>query len=91
MTWSIILARNAVKSMDRLAENERKRVANAILLLKENPKPPGKKVKPLKAIDGELLRLRVGNTRVIYEIVEDEIHVLGIVKRGDLERWLRQK
>jgi hypothetical protein len=31
--------------MDKLAENERKRLAEAILALKDNPKPPGKKVK----------------------------------------------
>ncbi len=91
MTWSIVLARSAVKSLDRLAADERKRIVEAILSLKENPTPPGKKVKPLKAIDGNLLRLRVGSRRVIYEIVKDEIHILEIVVRGDLERWLSRR
>lgn len=69
MTWTIILARNAVKKLDKLPENDRERIAGAILKLKNDPRPPGKKVKTLKAIDGELLRLRVGTRRVIHKVI----------------------
>jgi len=49
----------------------------------------------VKAIQGpkdNLLRMRVRNYRIMYE-VEDANHVvliLGIIHRKDLEEWLRQ-
>jgi mRNA-degrading endonuclease RelE of RelBE toxin-antitoxin system len=38
-------------------------------------------------------RLRVGDYRVMYDVVVADrvLHVLGIVHRGDLERWLRSR
>ena len=36
-------------------------------------------------------RLRIGDLRVMYDVIEADrvVLVLGIVDRGDLERWLR--
>jgi len=91
MTFEIVLATGARKTLDRLPKSERKRLADAILRLKDDPRPPGKKVKRLKAVDGELLRLRVGDKRVIYEVRESKVLILQIVERRDLERWLRKR
>lgn len=91
MSWKIVLARSAVRALDRLPSADRKRLASAILGLKDDPRPPGKKVKPLKAVDGDLYRLRVGDRRVIYSVTGRETHVLAVVERADLDRWLRRR
>lgn len=91
MTYAIVMARSARKVMDRLPANERRRMAAAVLELKNNPVPSGKKVKELKGVDGNVYRLRVGGRRVIYEISSNEIHVLSIISRNDLERWLKRR
>lgn len=38
-------------------------------------------------------RLRVGDHRVLFDVIAEErtVLVLGIVHRGDLERWLRNR
>ena len=38
-------------------------------------------------------RLRVGDYRVMYDVISEDrvLLVLGIVHRGDLERWLRSR
>jgi mRNA-degrading endonuclease RelE of RelBE toxin-antitoxin system len=64
-------------------------VTEAILALEENPFPPGKKWKRLKGTGG-LVRLRAGDYRVLYEVLGDQVHVLAVIPRRDLERWLRQ-
>ena len=91
MKYVIVVARSARKVMDRLPDNERRRMAAAILELKNDPLPPGKKVKELKGVDGNVYRLRVGGRRVIYEISRNEIHVLSIINRNDLDRWLKKR
>jgi mRNA-degrading endonuclease RelE of RelBE toxin-antitoxin system len=50
--------------------------------------------KSLKASAGkadDFYRLRVGDYPVMLDVIEDDkvILVLGVVHRGDLERWLR--
>ncbi len=53
----------------------------------------GKSVKTIKGMGDSFHRLRIGDFCVMYDvIVEDRVLlVLGIVHRGDLERWLRNR
>jgi len=80
--------RRAFKQLEKLPRSHRTRVTEAILALEENPFPPDKKWKRLKGTGG-LVRLRVGDYRVLYEVMGDQVHVLAVIPRRDLERWLR--
>jgi mRNA-degrading endonuclease RelE of RelBE toxin-antitoxin system len=53
----------------------------------------GKRVRTIRGAADSFHRSRVGDYRVMYDlIVEDKVlHVLGIVHRSDLERWLRSR
>ena len=53
----------------------------------------GKAVKTIRGISDSFHRLRVGDYRVMYDVIEEDhvILVLGIVHRADLERWLRKR
>ena len=53
----------------------------------------GKSVKSIKGASDSFHRLRVGDLRVMYDVILEDgiILVLGIVHRRDLERWLRSR
>ena len=51
----------------------------------------GKTVKTIQGMSDSFHRARVGDYRVMYDVIDEDkvVLVLGIVHRGDLERWLR--
>jgi mRNA-degrading endonuclease RelE of RelBE toxin-antitoxin system len=53
----------------------------------------GKAVKTLHGAGDTFHRLRVGDYRVMYDVLDEDrvLLVLGIVHRGDLERWIRNR
>ncbi len=53
----------------------------------------GKSVKTIQGTRDMFHRLRVGDYRVMYDVIEGDrvILVLGIVHRRDLEGWLRRR
>ena len=53
----------------------------------------GKSVKSIRGTGDKFHRLRVGDFRIMYDVLDDErvLLVLGIVRRGELERWLRDR
>ena len=53
----------------------------------------GKAVKTIQGSSDSFHRLRVGDQRVMFDVLEEEriLLVLGIVDRGDLERWFRNR
>lgn len=75
--YSIVLSKKAQKKLDKLSDD----IANPILLalgsLSENPRPQG--CKKLKGRKG--YRIRVGNYRVIYEIVY-EVLLIDVIDLG---------
>lgn len=85
------VADNVYKQLSKLAPVERERVVPAILALEKNPFPSGKKWKRLSTTGGRLIRLRVGDYRVLYEVEGNVVYVLSVVHRRDLERWLRRQ
>jgi len=53
----------------------------------------GKRSKTIRGTQDTFHRLRVGDYRVMYDVLEAErlVLVLGIVHREDLERWIRAR
>ena len=53
----------------------------------------GKTVKTIHGAEDSFYRLRVGDNRIMYDVIEKDrvVLVLGIVHRGDLERWIRNR
>lgn len=70
--YRIIIKKNAQKFIDRLPKNEKIRVVSAIEAL-----PNGEDIKQLKGHNG-LLRLRVGDYRIIYTIDNGELIIIVI-------------
>jgi mRNA interferase RelE/StbE len=83
MTYTIIIKRQADKTLKRLDRTERQRIAEEIYQLGNNPDDPALDIKPLEG--GPYFRLRVGGWRVIFDR-QDEVRIIAIEKikpRGD--------
>ena len=78
--YQIIIKKKAKKFIDSLPVNERRRVVAAIELL-----PNGEDIKKLKGHD-KLLRLRVGEYRIIYTVDNGEliVYVIEAGSRGKI-------
>ena len=80
MMYHIILKKPAKKFIDQLPADEKRRVVDAIEKL-----PDGEDIKPMKGHSG-LLRLRVGEYRIIYSVDNGEltVYVLDAGNRGQI-------
>ncbi|MDD5952406.1 MAG: type II toxin-antitoxin system RelE/ParE family toxin [Oscillospiraceae bacterium] len=78
--YRIIIKKKAKYFIDRLPANERRRVVAAIEQL-----PNGEDIKRLKG-HPDLLRLRVGNYRIIYTVDNGEliVYVIDAGNRGQI-------
>lgn len=78
--YQIIIKKVAKKFIDRLPTNEKRRIVSAIERL-----PNGEDIKKLKGHDG-LLRLRVGEYRIIYTVDHGEliVYVIDTGNRGQV-------
>lgn len=70
--YQIVIKKKAKKFIDKLPQNEKRRVVAAIEQL-----PDGEDIKKLKG-HSDLLRLRVGEYRIIYTVDNGELIVVVI-------------
>jgi mRNA interferase RelE/StbE len=86
-----------VRALKKLPPALERRLRKALTKLASDVARPGrvggKSVKTLRGTDGTFHRLRVGEHRVMYDVIDEErtVLILGIVHRADLERWLRNR
>ena len=78
--YQIIIKKKARKFIDRLPATERRRVVSAIEQL-----PNGEDIKRMKG-HSDLLRLRVGDYRIIYTVDNGEliVYVIDAGNRGQI-------
>lgn len=75
MAYSVTLRPAARRALRRLDKPVQKRIAEALRALEDEPRPQG--VKAL-ATDSELLRIRIGDYRIIYTVDDEELVILVI-------------
>lgn len=82
--YSIRIKRSAAKEIERLPLPDRARVIERIGRLALDPRPPGVE----KLSDAEKYRIRQGDYRIVYEIVDRElvVTVVRVGHRGDVYR-----
>lgn len=91
MKYKLVIPKSVHKQIEKLNPTVRNKIINAILALENGPFPKGKKIKHLKGLEDEFVRLRVGDYRVLYEVVGENISILGVVHRKDLDRWVKKR
>jgi len=90
--FAVKLSRKAAGQLGELEPGTALDIAKRITILEVAPLPAGKlRIKKLKGFTPPLYRLRAGRFRVLYRIVSrDEVVVLRVVARRDLERELKK-
>ncbi|MCY7418426.1 MAG: type II toxin-antitoxin system RelE/ParE family toxin [Chloroflexi bacterium] len=82
---------------EQLDAEPRARIRLGLLKLAADVSEPerigGKSVKSIRGMADTFHRLRVGDHRIMYDVIDEDrvVLVLGIVHRADLERWLRNR
>ena len=78
--YKIVIKKRAKKFIDKLSKNEKKRIVTAIEKL-----PYGEDIKKVKGHEG-LMRLRIGDYRIIYTVDNGQLIVIVIDagNRGDI-------
>lgn len=84
--FEIIFSPQARQSLKKIPPNIQQRLLKKISLLSQNPRPSG--VKVLKGEKG-LLRIRVGDYRIIYTI-ENKLLIITIIQIGHRREIYRQ-
>lgn len=94
-SYEIRLLPGAIRRLRKLSDEEGRQVRAALREQATRSASPGsrggKSVKTIRGRHDAFHRLRVGELRVIFDLIHDErvLRVHGIVNRRDLDRWLR--
>jgi len=93
MRYAIVLAPEAVGDFHRLRATDRAAVRDAIErhLRVEPRKVSRSRIKRLRGLRRPQYRLRVGELRVFYDVEEDAVNVLAIVRKDDVAAWLKRE
>jgi mRNA interferase RelE/StbE len=74
VTYSLQIKKSAAKALAKISRNDRLRLIEGIDRLRKEPNAGG----VLKGEFAGLRRLRVGSYRIIYEVIDDQLVVLGV-------------
>jgi mRNA interferase RelE/StbE len=77
-SYSVRIKRSAAKELEAVPLKDRRRIVRRIEGLASEPRPPG-----CEKLSGEdKYRIRQGNYRILYEIIDQEL-IVTVVKIGD--------
>ncbi len=93
MRYDLILAPEAVDDVRNLRAHLRSMVRDAIeTSLRHTPTGVSKsRIKRLRGLARPQFRLRVGDTRVFYDVRESRVEILAVVPKSEAAEWLRRE
>lgn len=84
-SWTLKISQSVVKDLRDLPKDSRGRAALAILELAAASHPPG--AKKVQGYD-YVYRIRVGDYRIVYEVVGNEVKIIAVSHRKEVYRDL---
>ena len=72
--YEVIIEKSALKELQKISKQDYHKIKSVLLTLIVDPRPHGY----LKLKGREGYRIRVGNYRIIYEIIDDKLMVIVI-------------
>jgi mRNA interferase RelE/StbE len=92
MRYEIILSPEALEDLRRLDARDRAAVRDAleVHLRHEPTKVSRSRIKRLRDLAHPQYRLRVGEIRVFYDVLEREVRVHAILFKPMVEEWLKE-
>ncbi len=92
MAYRIVFTENAIEDFDALDARRRATVRDAITvhLTHEPMKESKSRIKRLRELRHPEYRLRVGEVRVFYDVVEADVVILAIMPKEKTEQWLEE-
>jgi mRNA interferase RelE/StbE len=92
MRYDIVVAPQAVEDLKQLSARHRATVRDAMERhLRHQPQKTSKsRVRRLRGITRPQYRLRVGEIRVFYDVVEQSVQVLAIIPKSKASGWLAE-
>ena len=92
MRHEIVFSPEAVEDFKRLSARDRSVVRDAIEthLRYEPQKTSRSRIKRLRGISRPQYRLRVGDIRLFYDLVEQTVEILAIVPKSRAAAWLEE-
>jgi mRNA-degrading endonuclease RelE of RelBE toxin-antitoxin system len=93
MRFEIVLAPPAIQELRALPARVRSEVRDALEahLRHEPTKVSKSRIKRLRGIAKPQYRLRVGETRVFYDVRDETVEVLAIIAKRQAQDWLAAK
>jgi len=90
MKYEIVLAPEAIQDFKRLSARDRSVVKETIEeQLRYEPQRISKsRIKRLRGINRPHYRLRIGDIRVFYDVMEATVEVLAIIPKSKAAEWL---
>ena len=86
------MAPEAAQDLQRLNAHVRAAVRDAIEKhLRHQPARTSKsRIRRLRGLTRPQFRLRVGEVRVFYDVLETRVEILAIVRKSDVKAWLER-
>lgn len=69
--YKVVVKARIEKVLKRMPESYARRIVDVIASLASNPYPPGAR----KLTNSDAWRIRVGDYRILYEVIDSELHV----------------
>lgn len=93
MAYRTLFAPEARDDYRRLPAYQRAAVRDAVgkHLTHQPTRVSKSRIKRLRGLAQPQYRLRVDDIRVFYDVVDDEVHVLCIIEKAQVARWLRER
>jgi mRNA-degrading endonuclease RelE of RelBE toxin-antitoxin system len=93
MKYAIVFAPDAVRQFRRLPAYERAQLRDALERhLRHDPgRTTRSRIKRLRGMARPQFRLHVGEVRVYYDVTEEIVEILAVIRKSEAEQWLLEE